>query len=1305
MSNFNFLSEWPELQANAKQAEAVVNADPRSSCFYSRYTLERAVQWMFEFDNWLEKPKYDTTLNTLINQREFKNSLGSNIFPKIKAVQKAGNNAVHSERKVSPLESTQSLKELHHILYWFYRTYTANKQSTDQVFDLALVPQTIQIDANLVMNSAKKLKELQKQLGERDDKHQTSLEQERNQNIELQNQLKALQQQLSEQKSQNAKVAEHAKDPHDYNEAETREFIIDQYLKEMGWNLDAANVKEFAVTGMPISKQNPKGNGSVDYVLWGKDGKPLAVVEAKKTTRSAKEGKRQAELYADCLQNDLQFGGQRPLIYYTNGYDIYFWDDENYIPRAVQGFLNQDEMQRMIDRRTLAEDLKGIRLDTNIAGRGRPYQRLAIESVCEQFDDEKQRKSLLVMATGTGKTRTTIALVDILMRAGWAKNILFLADRNALVNQAKKEFSKLLPKSSPEIISSGTSALKGRLYFSTYPTMMNLLSAAPDSRLFGVGHFDLVVVDEAHRSVYKKYRYIFDYFDCLLLGLTATPKSELDKNTYDIFEQPDEDPTYAYELKEAIDDKFLVPPKDVKVGLGFIRKGIKYAELSEDEKEEWESKEQLEDKEEVLPSEVNKFLFNEDTVDKALTVLMDRGVKVAGGTRLGKTIIFAANSKHAEFIVERFDANYRNFKGKFARVITYKETYADSLIDEFKGEKKPTDPNLPLSIAVSVDMLDTGIDVPEVVNLMFFKVIKSKVKFLQMLGRGTRLCEDLFGPEDHKQFFKVFDCCKNFEYFEMNPDGAKENGTKGLSQVLFEKRLNLSQQLIDNEQFGLYGAEYQRYLIDIMHNRVAGMNLDNFMVRPKRQVVEKYQKPEMWFHLTNEHLAELEKQISVLPTEAEPLEPNEKEEELALRFDHMMLTMQLALTEKTGISDFYRDKLNQIAAKLESKASVPVVGEQLEWLQYVQSANFWTDLTLEDLEQTRRRLRLLMHLIKGTEDQKIVYTNFQDEVLGVHENEGVYEFTGGGGLELYRKKVESYIRENQENLTIQRIKRNLPITKLDLEELDNKLFEASGIKDLAQYQSTIHPDKSLGVFIRELVGLERSAAKEAFADYLDDVKFNSQQIRFVNTIIDFLTQNGVMSPAMLAKAPFSDIHFEGVFGLFDDGAVMDLRSRIKGVSNLSNAIIDQDVLLDDLQIGTAVLVLDEEYNEESDMVAYELIQELNKNLYKSTDMKIYGLSLDAQITSVKAGSIEIDFALKCIGSVGAFLAFYPKVYAGLKLSWEQINSVYSKSLSSIQRKHSKIFKHRLKSHELRLMTDEEVFERVREAANNSKKAS
>ncbi|MEW8333864.1 MAG: DEAD/DEAH box helicase family protein [Candidatus Thiodiazotropha sp.] len=1137
MSNFTFLTEWPEIETNALRAERLVHADPRGACFYARYTLERAVHWMYEFDNWLQKPKYDNKLNTLIHQNEFRQSLGHAIFPKIKAVQKAGNNAVHSERKISPAVATQTVKELHHILYWFYRTYTAHKPASDQRFVLESIPQTVEIDAQLVISSTKRLKEQEKALAEKDKQHAEAIEQQRRENAELREKLAAAEAQVAQQKAANAEV----KDSHDYNEAETRSFIIDQYLKEMGWDLDAPNVKEFEVSGMP----NPSGVGFVDYVLWGADGKPLAVVEAKRTTVEPIQGRQQAMLYADCLEKMF---GQRPLIYYSNGYEITFWDDCSYPPRPVQGFLSRDEMQRLIDRRGLSKKLDKVDINTEIAGYKRPYQIEAIRSVCEQYQEHKQRKSLLVMATGTGKTRTTIALVDLLMRAGWIRNVLFLADRNALVNQAKKEFGKLLPKVSPAILSGGTDKLEGRLYLATYPTMMNLLSAPADSRLFGVGHFDLVIVDEAHRSVYKKYGYIFDYFDSLLLGLTATPKADIDRNTYEIFDQQEGVPTFAYELHEAVADGFLVPPKDVDVGLGFIREGIKYGDLSPEEQEEWESKEELEGRDEVLPSEVNQFLFNTDTVDKALAVLMERGIKVAGGDRLGKTIVFAANNSHAEFVVDRINTNYPKFKGKFARVITYKEKYADTLIDEFKGEKPPQDPNIPLSVAVSVDMLDTGIDVPEVVNLMFFKVIKSKVKFLQMLGRGTRLNPDLFAPGDDKVFFKVFDCCKNFEYFEMNPEGAKDSSDKHLSQVIFEKRLQLSDKLKQNEDFGDFGQTLRAYLLDTLHNRVSGMSLDNFIVRPRRQVVEKYQKKDIWQQLTTEQLGELERQIANLPTEAEPLEPDEKEEELALRFDQMILSMQLGLVEKTGISDFLQDRLVTIASKLESKSSINAVAEQLEWIQYIQSANFWRDLTLEELEQTRRRLRLLMRYF-DKESRITVYTNFEDEVTGVNENQGVY-IPGGNDLDLYRRKVEAYVHEHKDNLTIQRIKRNLPITQQDLDELDSKLFEASGIEDRKLYSETIHPDKPLGIFIRELVGLDRNAAKAAFAEYLDETRFNPQQIRFINTIIDFLTQRGVMSPAQLAQPPFSDIHFEGVFGLFDDVEVSKLTGSIKKIGEV-----------------------------------------------------------------------------------------------------------------------------------------------------------
>lgn len=1142
MSNFTFLSEWSEIKLNAQQAEKMLNSDPRTCCFYSRYTLERAVHWMYEFDRGLLKPRYDTSLNTLINQPDFRDLLGSSVFPKVKAVQKSGNNAVHSSAKVSAAVATQTLKELHHVLYWLYRTYTAHKPASNQVFDLKNVPQTVHVDAGLITRSAQKLKDLQQQLEERDSQQAHEEEKRERENATLRQELEQLKARVAERKLQNVEV----KDSHNYNEAETRHFIIDQYLKEMGWLLEDSRDREYPVAGMPLSSQNPQGNGFVDYVLWGEDGKPLAVVEAKRTTVDVQQGKRQAELYADCLQQDSRFGGRRPLIYFTNGYEIFFWDDLNYVPRKVQGFLSRDEMQRLIDRRELAQNLSNIEIDTSIAGHKRPYQQQAIRAVCEQFDQQRRRKALLVMATGTGKTRTIIGLLDLLMRAGWVKNALFLADRNALVTQAKKEFSKLLPKCSPEILSGATSTLKGRLYLSTYPTMMNLLSAPADSRLFGVGHFDLVIVDEAHRSVYKKYGYIFDYFDSLLVGLTATPKADLDKNTYDVFQLPDDDPTFAYELQEAIDDGYLVPPRDVRVELGFVRQGIKYSELSKDEQEEWESSEELAERDEVLPSEINEFLFNKPTVTAALKTLMERGIKVAGGDRLAKTIIFAANNRHAQFINEVFDDNFPKFKGKFARTVTYKEKYAESLIEEFKGERDPVDPNTPMTLAISVDMLDTGVDVPEVSNLMFFKVVKSKVKFMQMLGRGTRLCEKLFGPvtpDDDKIEFKVFDICQNFEYFEMNPQGAADSAGKSLSQSLFENRLMLAQVLKGHEESGNYGGTLRQYLLTMLHHRVAGMSLDNFIVRPNRKLVEKYQKALIWQDLTDEHLGELISQISRLPSAAEPLDEKEREEELALRFDQLILTMQLALLERRGVSDTQQDRLLQIAQKLKSKASIPLVEVQIEWIEYVLSKQFWQELSLEDLEKTRLRLRLLLRFI-DKDSTGVVYTNFQDEVLSVYENESSYTFTYGDALILYRKRVESWVRENQHDLTIQRLRRGQHITKLDLELLDQKLFEASGIENTETYQQSIHPDKPLGIFIREIVGLDRHAAKAAFADYLDETRFDSQQIHFVNTIIEWLTENGTMSPERLAQPPFTDEHFKGVFGIFDVPTAMVLRDRL-----------------------------------------------------------------------------------------------------------------------------------------------------------------
>ncbi len=1144
MSNFTFMAEWPDLQEPAGKAESLVYADPRAACFYARFAMERAVHWVYRFDSAMSRPGYDNSLNTLIHQPCFKDALPPPLFSKFKLVQKAGNAAVHSDRKVADSSAAQVVKELHHILYWFYRTYSRQPAPGNQQFDASRIPTPI--DAEQVKQSAKQLKALEKQLEEQEQAKVEALAERERQNAELQKELDELREKVAALKEEH----EQQSDSHDYSEAETRKYLIDQLLHEAGWKLDGKNDLEYEVTGMP----NPTGLGYVDYVLWGDNGLPLAVVEAKRTTEDVAKGRRQAELYADCLEN---MKGQRPLIYYTNGYEIRFWDDTRYPPRMVQGYHTRNELQRMIDRRTQAKPLADIPIDNNIAGKGRPYQILAIRKVCEQFEKYRQHKSLLVMATGTGKTRTVIALIDVLMRAGWVKNVLFLADRNGLVSQAKKEFSKLLPKSSPEILSSGTTELKGRVNLSTYQTMMNLLNQPADRRLFGIGYFDMVIVDEAHRSIYKKYGYIFDYFDSLLIGLTATPKSEIDKNTYQIFDIENDVPTFAYESKEAFDDKVLVPPKGYSVPLKFVRQGVKYKELSEEEKEEWESKEQLLEREEVLPSELNQFLYNSDTVDKMLATLLEHGIKVAGGERLGKTIIFAANTPHAELIVDRYNHHYRHHAGKFARVITYKEKYADTLIDEFKGEKEPLDPNVPLTIAVSVDMLDTGIDVPEVVNLVFFKVVQSRVKFLQMLGRGTRLCENLFGPGEDKTHFVVFDYCQNLEYFEENPDGAKDSTSKPLSQLIFEKRLQLATALSDSESDE--DRAYRSYTLDLLHHGVSGMNLENFMVRPRREIVERYQNRERWNQLDAVQVGELNHHIGQLPTEAEPINPEEAGNEMALRFDHLVLRLQVAKLEEGVIPENLRLQLIELAHQLEAKASIPNVKQHLHFIQQVQTDEWWQDVTIPMLDELRRKLRLLIQFIDAKK-REIVYTSFEDELGDITERPLAGTMSRGGELAQYRKKVESYIRSHKDHLTIQRIKRNRPVTAQDLDQLDDMLFKASGMSNRTEYDSAIHPDKTLGVFIRELVGLDRAAAKEAFAEFLDETRMNSTQIQFINTLIEYLTQNGVMEQRQLAQPPFSDIHSNSLFGLFNENDVQVISQKIAWINQNAEAVNDEVVM-------------------------------------------------------------------------------------------------------------------------------------------------
>jgi type I restriction enzyme R subunit len=1107
MSNFVFLKgEWPELFESAAKAEAAVHPDARTACFYSRRALELLVDWLYKHDGKLQFP-YQASLSALIFEPTFKIAVGPAIHAKTRVIKDLGNLAVHTTKAIRQFDALTSVRELFHVCFWLARNYARGTKPTDGLgFDANQLPKTSQLPAQTLAQ----LQQLSAQLAEKDAK----LEELATDRLKIDEELQRLRAEIAEIKRLN----EATPDQHNYSEAETRDYFIDLLLKEAGWPLDKKEDREFPVMGMP----NNKGEGFVDYVLWGDNGKPLGLVEAKKTKRDARVGQQQARLYADCLEKQF---GQRPVVFYSNGYEHWMWDDQNHPPRPVQGFYKKDELELLIQRRETRLPLASAEIDPKIVERY--YQSRAIRRICEAFEKDNERKTLIVMATGAGKTRTVIALCDLLMRCHWAKRVLFLADRVALVNQAVNAFKKFLPASSPVNLVTEKDA-QGRVYVSTYPTMMHLIDESSEGqKRFGVGHFDLVIIDEAHRSVYQKYRAIFEYFDSYLVGLTATPKDEIDRNTYSLFELETGVPTDAYGLEEAVKDHFLVPPRPVSVPVKFQREGITYNDLSEGEKEEWDALEWSEDGQipnRVEPAAVNKWLFNEDTVDKVLEHLMTRGAKVANGDRIGKTIIFAKNHDHAVFIAERFDKNYPQYKGAFARVIDFQVEYAQNLIDDFSNPAKAP------HIAISVDMLDTGIDIPEVLNLVFFKLVRSKTKFWQMVGRGTRLSPNLFGIGKDKECFYIFDYCQNLEFFGQNPDTTDGASGESLGKRLFKARVELISAL-DEGAKEEKAAELRLETAELLRSQVAAMNVNNFIVRPKRKYVEQYAEAKAWEKLGIEQQIEVADHLAGLPSELAD------EDQDAKQFDLLMLRLQLAILRHEPSYERLRKQVVEIAGLLEEKASIPMVQQQIELIQEIQSDEFWQDVTTPILENVRKRLRSLVKLIEKGK-RITVYTNFED-TLGDEATIELPGFGVGADFEKFRAKARQFLKANENHATIQKLRFNEPLTRTDIQELEKMLLDA-GTGTTEDLNRAKQESYRLGLFLRSLVGLDREAAKRSFEGFLLGKTPSANQIEFINLMIDHLTQRGWMEPSALYESPFTDISPRGVEGIFASKEVEQL---------------------------------------------------------------------------------------------------------------------------------------------------------------------
>lgn len=1108
-------SQWPELHAEAVRVEECALSDPRTACFYARRTIELLVEWVYDNDGQLERPFGYGTLADLIYSPDFRVIAGEQMR-RFRLLKDLGNKAVHYGDPIRRGDSVLAAGELFQVLRWLVQTYGLNPESVrGQRFDPDLLPSR-EGSAAQQSQTREQLELLAEQLAERDQQ----LRDQRLASLASQEELERLRAEVTALRKANQAAAQPEED---LPEVATRQGYIDFYLKEAGWRLGEGCTHEHDVQGMP----NATGQGFVDVVLWGDDGKPLALVEAKRTSRDPMDGQRQAELYANSLE---QRYGQRPIIFLSNGYRHRLWDDLRYPPRDVQGFYKKEELTALIRRREIRQPLAQATL-SRIADRH--YQQRSIRAICESLDLGR-RKVLLVQATGTGKTRTAISLSDLLSRCNWIKRVLFLADRTSLVLQAERAFRQLLPDCAPVNLVTNKGG-EGRIYLSTYPTMMNLIEAEDGKgvKRFGVGHFDLILIDEAHRSVYQKYGAIFSYFDSLLAGLTATPRDEIDRNTYQLFELEVGMPTDEYGLDQAIGDGYLVPFRPISVSLKFPRLGIRYDDLSEQEKAEWDL---IDWEEDVLRSRrvdsgaINAWLFNADTVDKGLKVLMEQGSQDASGDRLGKTVIFARNHKHAVFICERFDHNYPHLAGKAARVIDNQIPYAQSLIDEFSL------PDSELRIAISVDMLDTGIDIPEIVNLVFFKPVRSRTKFWQMVGRGTRLCPDLFGPGNPKDCFWIFDFCQNLEFFL--GDGGVEGGTPPatLSTRLFRSRLALVETIdrLQAESDGGFDQElvqHRRLLAELLRCHVAGCPADNFLVRPHLEQVERFAREEAWTELSPDHLDLLANTLAPLPSAH--AEQTGDTDATARRFDLLLYNLQLALLRKESRLVRLQGQLRELAGLLQERHTIPMVAAELDLIQDLLRDEWWQDVTVAMLEDVRRRLRGLVGLIEAGSREPL-YSNFDDEILDIKEVDRSKLLTRDT-FKQFRLKAQEFLKAHEDHLTMQRLRRNQPLTPSDLQELERFLI-SHGIGDEQLINQAAEESQGLGLFIRSLVGLDRNAAKEIFADYLAEGTHTANQIRYINTIIDELTSRGVMDPSRLYEQPFSDIA-QGPEMLFSEAEV------------------------------------------------------------------------------------------------------------------------------------------------------------------------
>lgn len=1103
--NFEFLrQEWPELASLAGFAEQYVSPDPASALVKLRSFAEQIAESIYQRMTFTRP--YHASLIDMLNGEEFCNAIPKVIVSTMHAVRIHGNKAAHGAG-ATVASTLWVLEECHKLGQWLYLTFTGK--------DVSTIPTYKAPSAEALGQTSKTQLKREKKL---------ALQKLASQEAQMQRLLDDLAAAREEAKVAKAsaeelqarvQAAQRTVSVLDFSEEETRLRLIDMQLAAAGWKIGPKghNTQEVGQEVEVSNQPTDSGLGYADYVLYDDNDAPLAVIEAKKTAQNAQIGQQQAKDYADGLEAEH---GQRPVIFYTNGFDIWMWDDAgDYAPRKIYGFYSKDSLQFLVHQRTTRKNLAKILPNKSIADRF--YQIEAVTRVLERFQI-RRRKSLIVQATGTGKTRVAISICEALIRAGWAKRILFLCDRRELRKQANGVFKNHLPNEPRVYVTSRTSKERThRIYLATYPAMMKC------HETFDVGFFDLVIADESHRSIYNRYRDLFRYFDALQVGLTATPRDIVTHDTYKLFDCEENDPTAHYGYGTAVRDRFLSPFEVETFTTPFLRDGIKYSQMTDDQRERLEEGELEPEVVEYEQRQVDKHVFNKDTSRRILRNLMENGIKIEGGSRLGKTIIFARNHNHAVLLQNIFDEIYPQFAGGFCRVIDNYDPRAEDLIDDFKG----TGRNADLTIAISVDMLDTGIDVPEIVNLVFAKPVYSYVKFWQMIGRGTRLCPGLFGdgPKADKTRFLIFDHWGNFEYFEQSYTEAKTAQGKSKQQVLFEDRIRLAETGIESQNSDAFDLATDLLLQDVR-------DLPDGALAVK----------DNWRHVKAVQKDGVIKQFdaatrSVLLTEIAPLMQwrNITGHLPAMEFDTLCCRLQTTLLKGSSSFDNLRDDLLNRVQQLQ--INLNPVRAKIATIEKVKAGPFWTSPTVPDIEEVRKELRGIMKYRAASGG-----TKFQPKMLDVTEDDALVErmryHPKLEGLELveYRNRVERVLSELiDRSPVLKKIKAGRPVADDEVNEIIALVVAQEpdlDLTDLLEY----YPETAgnLELAIRSIIGLEAEAVEARFTSFAQKFKLHSIQLRFLDLLKNHIRKYGAIEIDQLYDAPFTSLDKDGLDGVFPD---------------------------------------------------------------------------------------------------------------------------------------------------------------------------